>query len=71
MKGLYLFTTQSRFFTTLRKKPFENIVRIGENAGSQRFLLFPGCFLPFQNQISIVHLHLLCHFANVLKLGPV
>ena len=37
--------------------PFENIVGKGENAD---FLLFPECFLPFQNQISIVHLRLFC-----------
>ena len=29
------------------KKPFENIVGKGENAGNQHFLLFPPCFLPF------------------------
>ena len=34
------FTTQSRLLTTLGKKPFENIVRKGENAGNQHFLLF-------------------------------
>ena len=31
---------------TLRKYPLENIVRKGENAGNQHFLLFPQCFLP-------------------------
>ena len=36
--------------TTLRKKPFENIVEKGENAGNQHFLLFPQCFLPYQRQ---------------------
>ena len=34
------------FLTTLRKKSFENIVRKGENAGYQHFLLFLLCFLP-------------------------
>ena len=38
---------------TLKKKPSENIVGKGENAGNQHFLLFPQCFLPFQKQISI------------------
>ena len=38
---------------TLRKKPFENIVGKGENAGNQHFLLFPQCFLSFPKQISI------------------
>ena len=28
---------------TLGKKPFENIVRKGENAGHQPFLYFPQC----------------------------
>ena len=30
----------------------------GENAGNQHFLLFPKCFLPFSNQISISQSHL-------------
>ena len=30
---------------SLRKKPFENIVGKGENAGNQHFLLFPQGFL--------------------------
>ena len=29
-----LFTTQPQILMTLRKKPFENLVGIGENAGS-------------------------------------
>ena len=33
-----LFTKQSRIFTTLRKRPFENIVGKGENAGKSRIL---------------------------------
>ena len=32
----------------------------GENAGNQHFLLFPQCFLPFQEQISILESHLFC-----------
>ena len=39
-------TTLSQFLTTLTKRPFENIVGKGENAGNQHFLLFPQCFLP-------------------------
>ena len=49
-----LFTTRSRLVTTLRKKPFENIVQKGENAGDQHFLLFPQCFLLFQTEIIIL-----------------
>ena len=40
------------------KKPFENVVEKGENAGNQHFLLFPQCFLPFPKQISIFQSHL-------------
>ena len=36
----YLFTTQSRLLTTL-KKALENMVGKRENAGYQHFLLFP------------------------------
>ena len=45
---------------TLRKMPFENIVRKGENAGKQHFLLFPQCFLPIPKRISVLKLHLFC-----------
>ena len=44
-KGDWLFTTQPRLLMTLGKKPFENIVGKGENAGNQHFLLFPRYFL--------------------------
>ena len=37
-----------------RKKALENIAGKGENADDQHFLLFPQCFLPFQNQISFL-----------------
>ena len=47
------------------KEAFENIVGKGENAGNQHFLLFPQFFIPFPNQISIVHLHLFCHLQMV------
>ena len=40
--------------TTLWKRPFENSVGKGENAGNQHFLLFPQCFLPFPKQISFL-----------------
>ena len=45
---------------TLRKKPFKNIVRKGENAANQHFLLFPQCFLPIPEQISFFHPYLFC-----------
>ena len=43
------------------KKPFENIVGKGENAGNQHFLLFPQCSLPIPKRISSFKLHLICH----------
>ena len=63
-----LFTAQSRLLTTLRKKPFENIVGKGENAGNQHFLLFPQCFLSFPQQISIVQSQLFFSSANAFNL---
>ena len=33
---------------TLIEMAFENIVRKGENAGNQHFLLFPQCFLSYE-----------------------
>ena len=36
----------------LKKKPFENTVRKGENAVDQHFLLFPQCFQPIPKRIS-------------------
>ena len=49
-KKLKPFTTQFRLLTALSRKPFENIVEKGENAGNQHFLLFPQCFLPVHSQ---------------------
>ena len=42
------FITQSELLLILTKRPFENNVRKGENAGNQHFLLFPQCFKPSQ-----------------------
>ena len=36
---------------TLKKKAFENIVGIRENADSQHFVLFPQCFIFHLRQI--------------------
>ena len=55
-----LFATQSRLLKTLTKRPFENILGKGENAGNQHFLLFPECFLPLPEEISIFQLHVFC-----------
>ena len=35
---------------TQRKKPFENIMEIEENAANKHFLLFPQCFLLYQKK---------------------
>ena len=45
--------------------PLENIVGKAQNAGNQHFLLFPQCFLPFPNQISIFQLHLVCQLQMI------
>ena len=65
-----LFSTQSRLLLTLKEKAFENIVGKGENAGSQHFLLFPQCFLPFPKQILIfTQIHfVVCKYS---EFGPV
>ena len=68
-----LFTTQSRLSTTLRKRPFENIVGRGEKAGNQHFLLFAQCFLPYQTdeqfllfqQCFLPFLRTFCHFHQI------
>ena len=44
-------TTQSGLLITPKKKAIDNIVRNGENAGNQYFLLFPQCspLIPMKN----------------------
>ena len=44
----------------LTKRPFENIVGKGENAGKQLFFLFPQCFQPVRKQVSVFQSHLFC-----------
>ena len=55
--------------TTLKIKPFENIVGKGENAGNQLFLLFPQYFLPFPKQISFFQSLLFLSSSNAFVLG--
>ena len=50
----WLFITQSRLLTTLKEKGCENIVRNGENACNQHFLLFPNVFYPSQIKFQIL-----------------
>ena len=64
---LYLYHTIPTFNTSV-KKPFENIVGKGENAGNQHFLLFPQCFLPFLLQNSFFKSHLILLSANAFNL---
>ena len=42
-----LYHTIPGFFSTQRKKPSENTVGKGENAGNLHIVLFPQCFLLF------------------------
>ena len=58
--GLSLKLIKTRPLTILKKKPFENVVGKGENAGNQYFLLFPQCFLAIQRRISVFKFHLFC-----------
>ena len=53
--------------TTLRKKPLENIVGKGENAGNQHlFSPFPQCFFTFPTGISTSESHLFCRLQILL-----
>ena len=45
-------TTQCRIFTHLRYIAVENIVRKGEIACNNKFLLFSQCFVPYMAFIS-------------------
>ena len=47
---------------------FENIVRKGENAGNQPFLLFPQYFLPVPKQISVLSVTFIVSSANLFIL---
>ena len=48
-----MFVIVTLYHKILKKKPFENIVGKGENAGNQHFLLFPQCFLTNPKRISV------------------
>ena len=45
---------------TLKKKPFKNIVRKGENADNHHFLLLPQCYRPISKRTFVVNLPLFC-----------
>ena len=62
-------SAQFRVLTTLNKKPFENIVEKGENAGNQHFFLFPQCFpVLSKNPEIITGTTFILSSANALKL---
>ena len=42
----------------LGKKLYENLVRKGEHAGNQHFLLIPHCFLPLKSNIILATMKL-------------
>ena len=53
---------------TLKKKPFENIMGIGENAGNQHFLLFPQYFITLPNTKFNFFLAFILSSANAFNL---
>ena len=56
------------FLTTLGKMPIENIVRKGENASKQHFLLFLPCFLLCQKGKLSYYQHSISLSANAFDL---
>ena len=58
MQVLTLYHT-IKLLTIQKKKPFENIVGKGENAGYQHFLLFLQRFLPIPKRICFLDTFLL------------
>ena len=53
------FEPHSGLLTTLKKRPFENIVGKGENADNQHFLLLPQCFSHIKKEFAL-KLNLFC-----------
>ena len=58
-------------FNHLKERSFENIVRIGENAGKQHFHLFPQCFLPFPKTSFIFISHIYFSICKCFRFGSV
>ena len=54
------FTALCRLVTSLAKKPFENVVGKGENAGTQHFFLFPQRFLCYSRLTAPIQSHFNC-----------
>ena len=55
-------------FTTLRSKPYENIVGKGQNAGDHNFLLFPQYILLIPVQTSIFEVTFILSSTNAFNL---
>ena len=53
-------------FTTLKKRPSENIIGKGENAGKHHFLLLPQSFQPNQQQKSPFLRSFKLHFLTII-----
>ena len=53
------------------KKPFQNIVGKGENAGNQHFLLFPQFFLLLSKTEIIIYVTFILLSANAFNLEKV
>ena len=68
--GLKPFNTQSRLLMTLKKKPFENIMKKGENAGTNIFTFSHNVFYPSKSNFSISIIFVLSS-ANACKFGKV
>ena len=49
--GGVVIKSQSQVLMTLKKKSFETLVGKEENAGNERFFLFPQCFLHSYRQL--------------------
>ena len=63
--------TTTLTFNDPMKKPFENTVGKGENAGDQHFLLFPQCFLPFSETKFNFCSHIYFVVCKCFQFGPV
>ena len=59
--GLTLYHTISTSNDLMRKRPFENVVGKGENAGNQHFLLFQHVSYPSHIKFQFFNSQLFCH----------
>ena len=59
------------FAVSGKKKPFQNIVGKGENAGNQHFLFFPTIFSTLSKTEIIIYVTFILSSANALNLDKV